>query len=148
MNRLHGIVAALESEGDLSLVEIDAGGIRLSSLVLDSVRSAAWLAPGSAVTVLFKESEVALAAGDPAQLAPLSIRNRLPCAVRAITAGRILAHIELECGLEDEPARGSATLHALISARACAELGLAPGMAVTALIKATEVSLAEGHAEP
>lgn len=140
MNRLRGTITALESEGDLSLVEIDAGGIRLSSLVLESERSAAWLAPGTAVTVLFKESEVALAAGDPAMLARLSIRNRIPCAVRAVTAGRILAHIELDCG--------STILHALISARACAELGLAPGMAVTALIKATEVSLAEGHAEP
>lgn len=138
MNRLHGAVSALDGEGDLSLVEIDAGGLRLTSLVLESARTAAWLAPGRPVTVLFKESEVALATCDPAALAGLSIRNRLPCAVRAIAAGRILAHVELDCG--------GGVLHALISARACAELRLAPGMRVTALIKATEVSLAEGHA--
>lgn len=142
MNRLRGLVAALEGEGDLSLVEVDvpaAGGARLSSLVLEAAGTSAWLAPGRPVTVLFKESEVALAAIDPGRLGPISIRNRLPCTVRAVAAGRILAHVELACG--------DAVLHALISAKACAEMGLAAGRPVTALIKSTEVSLGEGHGD-
>ncbi len=135
MNRLFGTVARLETEGDLSLAEVDVPGARLSALVLESAGSAAWLAPGSAVTVLFKESEVSLATGPEPRV---SIRNRLPCRVAAVEAGGILAHVTL--------AFGEAALHSLISARAARELELVPGIPVYALIKATELGLAEGHA--
>ena len=134
MNRFFGTVAALETEGEISLVEIDVQGDRLTSLVLESESSSAYLAKGKPVTVLFKESEVSVAVGD---IPNVSIRNRLPCAVRAINSGRILSHLVLDY-------RG-ATLHALISTHAQEALGLKPGLAVYALIKATEVSLAEGH---
>jgi molybdate transport system regulatory protein len=136
MNRLEGVVAARAAEGGVSLVEVDVGGAVLSALTLEAPD---WLAPGCPAAAVFKESEVALAAGPAAAaLAGLSIRNRLPCTVRAVRAGRILAHVELDW-------RGKA-LHALISARSCADLALAPGMPVVALIKSTEVALAESDA--
>ena len=136
MNRLNGTVASLETEGDISLVEVEVPGGRLFSLVLESEATSGYLAPGSKVTAQFKESEVALAPG----AAPLlSIRNRLPCVIRSIREGRLLTHLILEFGRSE--------LHSLISTRALHELGLRAGSDVTALIKATEVGLAEGHVQ-
>lgn len=136
MNRLEGVVAARAAEGGVSLVEVDVGGATLSALTLEAPD---WLAPGSRAAALFKESEVALAVGPAATaVAGLSIRNRLACTVRAVESGRILAHIELDWN--------GRRLHSLVSARAAAELALAPGLSVVALIKSTEVALAEIHA--
>lgn len=134
MNRMPGTVAALETEGEISLVEVDVPGARLTALVLESAESAAYLAVGSPVTVLFKETEVSIALGT----APgLSIRNRLPCSIRSVAEGRILSHLILE--------GASGVVHSLITTRAVREMGLRPGLAVHALIKSTEVSLAVGH---
>jgi molybdopterin-binding protein len=137
MNRLFGIVSELESEGDFSLVGIDVAGTRLTSLVLESAASAAYLAPGNPITVLFKESEVSLVMGP---IPRISIRNRLPCQVVSVSEGGILAHVVLDFA--------GSPLHALISTRAARELELSPGASVYALVTATEVGLAEGHARP
>ena len=134
MNRLFGKVADFETEGEISLVRVEVAGARVAALVLESAGSAGYLKPGSPVTVLFKESEVSLAAG-PAF--PISIRNRLPCRVVSLALGGLLAHVALDFG--------GNRLHSLISAEAARELDLRPGTAVQALIKATEVGLAEGH---
>jgi molybdate transport system regulatory protein len=134
MNRLFGTVTELETEGEISRVGIDVAGTRLTSLVLEAADTAAYLAPGSPVTVLFKESEVSLAVGAEPRI---SIRNRLPCEVVSLQAGRILAHVVLSFA--------ETRLHSLISAQAARELGLQAGLSVYALVKATEVGLAEGH---
>lgn len=134
MNRLLGTVIVLETEGDISLVEVDASGVRLISLVLESTASSAHLAAGRPVTVLFKESEVSISL-QPAS--PMTIRNRIPCVIRTLTEGRILSHLTLDWN--------GGILHALVTTRAVRDLRLVPGLPVEALIKATEVSLAEGH---
>jgi molybdate transport system regulatory protein len=134
MNRLYGLVKELETEGEISLVDVDVSGIRITALVLETRSSAAYLAPGKPVTVLFKESEVSLAVGP---LPRISIRNRIACEVVSLATGGLLAHATLSFG--------TARLHALVSARAARELELRPGSRVHALIKATEVGLAEGH---
>jgi molybdate transport system regulatory protein len=128
------MVKGLETEGEISLVDIDVSGTLLAALVLETTSSAAYLAPGKPVTLLFKESEVSLAIGP---LPGISIRNRLPCQVISLEAGGLLAHATL--------AFGNSRLHALISARAARELELRPGVPVHALIKATDVGIAEGH---
>ena len=134
MNRLFGTVSDLECEGEFSLVGIDVDGTRLTSIVLETAASATYLAPGNPITVLFKESEVSLAVGPEPRV---SIRNRLPCEVISVTEGGILAHVVV--------AFAGSRMHAVISARAARELELGPGIPVYALIKATDVALAEGH---
>ena len=134
MNRLQGNVVAWETSGDLCLVEVEVAGARITSLVLESPETAGFAA-GKPVTVLFKESEVSLAASPTAGI---SIRNRLPCVVTAVVEGKILSHVVLDY-------RGH-RLHSLITTHALRELALAQGREVTALIKSTEVSLLEGHA--
>jgi molybdate transport system regulatory protein len=136
MNRLYGTVKGLETEGEISLVDVDVAGAVVCALVLEGPSPAGHLAPGRPVTVLFKESEVSLAIGPVPRI---SIRNRLPCEVISVATGGLLAHATLGFG--------TARLHALISARAARELDLRPGASVHALIKATEVGLAEGHVQ-
>jgi molybdate transport system regulatory protein len=134
MNRLFGTVSDCSTEGEISLVGIEVAGARITSLVLESADAAGYLALGNPITVLFKESEVSLAVGPAPRI---SIRNQLPCQVVSVTRGGVLAHVVL--------AFGESRLHSLISAQAAQELGLRPGEPVLALIKATEVGLAEGH---
>ncbi len=135
MNKLKGTVTRLEIEGGISLVEADVLGERFTALVLESAETAGYLAVGSRIQVQFKEAEVSIAL--PAPGFTVSIRNRIPCVVRSITQGKILSHLILDFHGSD--------MHSLISTRAVAELGLRPGLAVQALIKATEVGLAEDH---
>jgi molybdopterin-binding protein len=62
---------------------------------------------------------------------PLSARNRFPGVVRSVEVDGVMALVEIEAG----PFR----LVAAVTRDAVEELGLAPGVAATAAIKATSV---------
>jgi molybdate transport system ATP-binding protein len=68
-----------------------------------------------------------------------SARNRLAGRVRAVIAEGALARVELDCGFP---------LVALVTAQSAAELGLAEGENVSAVVKATSVHLAAHNANP
>jgi molybdopterin-binding protein len=61
----------------------------------------------------------------------LSARNRIPARVTSITRGEATANVELDAG--------GVRLVASITAEAAAELGLAEGMDVIAIVKASDV---------
>lgn len=61
----------------------------------------------------------------------LSARNQIPATVTAVTAGEATANVELDAG--------GVRLVASITVEAARELGLAEGMRVTAVIKASDV---------
>jgi len=63
---------------------------------------------------------------------PMSARNRLPGVVQSVKVDGILAQVEL---LVSEPVR----VTAIITADAAAELGLARGVAATAIVKSTSI---------
>ncbi len=66
----------------------------------------------------------------------ISARNQLPARVTKITQGEAIANVELDVnGLR---------LVASVTVEAVAELGLAEGSEVTALVKASDVLLATG----
>ncbi len=65
----------------------------------------------------------------------LSIRNQLPGTVTAVTPGEAMATVRVRLA-------GGQDLTAAITREAADDLGLAPGTAVRALVKSTEVSLA------
>ncbi|MET7683692.1 TOBE domain-containing protein [Streptomyces sp. NPDC005423] len=65
----------------------------------------------------------------------LSIRNQLPGTVTTVTPGEVMATVAVRL-------TGGRTLTAAITLEAVTELGLAPGSAVRALVKSTEVALA------
>jgi molybdate transport system regulatory protein len=70
----------------------------------------------------------------------LSIRNQLPGTVTAVTPGEAMATVRVRLS-------GGQTLTAAITREAADDLGLAPGTAVRALVKSTEVSLATAPVE-
>ena len=70
----------------------------------------------------------------------LSIRNQLPGTVTTITPGEVMATVGIRL-------TGGQPLTAAITLEAVTELGLAPGSAVRALVKSTEVALATGPVE-
>lgn len=112
-------------------------GIRLSggqnltaAITLEAVQDLD-LTPGTSVRALIKSTEVSLAT---APVEGLSIRNQLPGTVTAITPGAAMASVEVAVDGNE--------LTAAITKDAAADLALAAGTPVVALIKSTEVSLA------
>ncbi|KMS83885.1 MULTISPECIES: TOBE domain-containing protein [Streptomyces] len=70
----------------------------------------------------------------------LSIRNQLPGTVTEVHPGEVMATVKVRL-------TGGQDLTAAVTLEAVEQLGLAPGSPVTALVKATEVSLAANRVE-
>ncbi len=109
------------------------GGQDLTAAITRDAAEDLALAPGTPVRALVKATEVALATG---RVEGLSIRNRLPGTVTAVTTGAATATVRI--------AVEGAELTAAITRHAADDLDLSPGVPVVALIKSTEVSLTTG----
>jgi molybdate transport system ATP-binding protein len=90
------------------------------------------MAPGSEVYACIRAEDVTLETRSPDQKSQASTRNHLPARVVAIAVEGPIDRVSLDCGFP---------LDALITRRSRDELHLAPGMQVTAAIKATSVHL-------
>jgi len=134
MNQLKGTITAIESNGHMSLVDVAVGGDMFSATLLEAPETVDYLKAGSPVTLLFKETEVALAK-DLNGL--ISLRNRFAATVQDIERGDILSAIKLEYA--------GYALTSIITTRSVARLQLVAGDKVEALIKANEIVLMEGH---
>ncbi len=132
MNQLRGRIAAVETNGFVSLVDVNVGSDTFTAILLETPASAPYLAAGREVLVLFKESEVALAKNLSGLL---SLRNRIRAEVRGIRRGEILSEVTLDY-------QGQ-SITSIVTTRAVQRLALAVGDEVEALIKANEVSLQE-----
>lgn len=132
MNELRGRIAAIETNGFVSLVDVAVGSDTFTAILLETPASAPFLAAGREVAVLFKETEVSLAKNLSGLL---SLRNRIRTRVQGIVRGEILSEIRLDY-------QGQA-LTSIVTARAVERLALQEGDEVEALIKANEVSLRE-----
>ncbi len=130
MNRLPGRIAAIESNGHLSLVDVEVDGHLFTATLLETPENAPYLRVGTAVTLLFKETEVSLAK-DLSGL--ISLRNRFPVSVVSINNGQIMSEVALSYGAHP--------LSSIITSRAVARLHLKPSDQVEALVKANEISL-------
>lgn len=130
MNRLPGTITAVATHGSIALVDADVDGHRLTATLIGADEEAAAWPAGMPVTLLFKETEVALAKN----LAGLiSLRNRLPAIVTAIERGTILTRVTLDFN-------GHA-FESIITTRSSHVLELAVGDAVEALVKANEMTV-------
>ncbi len=132
MNELRGRIAAVETNGFVSLVDVAVGSDTFTAILLETPASAPYLAAGREVLVLFKEPEVSLAKNLSGLL---SLRNRLRARVQGIRGGEILSEVKLDY-------QGQ-TLTSIITTRAVERLALQAGDEVEALVKANEVSLQE-----
>lgn len=131
MNRLPGIISAVESVGSLALVDVEVGATRLAAMWVGVSDEFAQWAPGVSVTLLFKETEVALGKNLSGLL---SLRNRMACTVMDLEYGQLLARVGLRFGEH--------TLSAVITRRSALHLDLKVGDTVEALVKANEMTIA------
>lgn len=132
MNRLHGRIAAVQCNGHLSLVDVEVGGDVFTAILLETPDSSPYLQAGTAVALLFKETEVSLAKNLSGLI---SLRNRFPVTVLAIARGEIMSELALD--YKGQP------LCCIITTRAVERLGLAVGDAAEALVKANEMTIVE-----
>ena len=132
MNRLKGIITAVATEKDISLVTVAAASEIFSALVIDTPDTAAYLKPQHEIIMVFKETEVAIGKN---LTGGLSLRNRFNATIRHIESGKILSDITLDF-------KGH-RLSAIITTQSVIDLNLAVGDMVVGLVKTNEVSLME-----
>jgi molybdate transport system regulatory protein len=131
-NQIPGTVTSVTPGEAMATVKarLTGGQDITAAITLDAVKELG-LAEGSAVRTMVKSTEVSLATGP---VTGLSIRNRIPGTVSDVAIGGAMATVRITVE--------GGELTAAITKDAIADLGLAVGTRVTALIKSTEVSLA------
>ncbi|MFJ4848453.1 MULTISPECIES: molybdopterin-binding protein [unclassified Streptomyces] len=113
-------------------VHLDGGGPAFTAAVTAEAVRELGIIPGGGVTVLIKATEISLAT--PPLPGGLTIRNRVPGTVTAVTEGQAMATVRLAFA-------GGRELTAVITREALDELRLAEGSEVVALVKSTDVAL-------
>jgi molybdate transport system regulatory protein len=122
-------IGAVNAEVDL----ITAGGDHIVAIITNESVQSLGLVAGCAVIALIKANSVmVMLEGSSLRL---SARNCLPGQVTKVTPGPVSAEVAIEI-------RGSERMHASITSESVKELGIAPGLSVTAVFKATSVILA------
>ena len=129
MNTYSGNITAVETDGALSIVTVNVSGIQLSTIVVDSPESAPYLAVGKVVNVVFKETEVVLATGNP----DISLANQIAGVVKSVDTGAILSRIEMQTVI--------GLIVSIITTRSVHRLGIKPGDQVMAMVKTNETML-------
>ncbi len=136
MNRLKGTVVNVETEGSVSLVDVEVAGTMFSASVLETPAATPFMAPGRAVWLLFKETEVSINLDFGARI---SLRNRIRSRVKEVELGKVLARLVLDFKGTD--------VVSIITARSVNRLGIKVGDEVEGMVKANEMVLMDGARE-
>ena len=131
-NQLPGTVTGVTRGEVMAAVKIRLNGGQdiTAAVTVDAVKELD-IAEGSSVRALVKSTEVALATGP---VEGVSIRNQIPGTVTDVVAGGAMAGVKVNVE--------GGELTAAITKDAVTDLGLSSGSSVVALIKSTEISLA------
>lgn len=132
MNSLNGIITEIKTNGSLSLVKLDVSGSIFSAIVIDTPKTASYLAIGKKVSVVFKETEVVMGTGN---VFSISLQNRLVGKVSEVLTDTLLSKIVLDTQ--------AGKIVSVITTRAVLNLGLHVGADAVALIKTNEIMLTE-----
>jgi molybdate transport system regulatory protein len=130
MNRLPGKIAQVETHGSIALVDVAVGERRFTATLVGASDEVATWPAGMPVTLLFKETEVALAKNLSGLI---SMRNRLPATVTAIERGQLLTRVTLDVD--------GYIVVSIVTTRSSHALALAVGDAVEGLVKANEMTV-------
>jgi len=132
-NQLAGTVSGYKAGAVNDEIELTLpGGARIVAVVTRESTEALGLKPGAAAFALVRASSVIVATDLGG--AKLSTRNQLPGSVTAVTPGAVNAEVVLDIG-------GGMSIAAIVTQASLKSLGLAPGVAATALFKASSVIL-------
>lgn len=130
MNRLPGIISAIDMHGSIALVDVAVGDDRFTATLIGAGEEVGTWTPGTPVVLLFKETEVSLAKNLSGLI---SMRNRLPCTVTAIERGKLLTRVGLDLN--------GRRIESIITTRSSHALELAVGDVVEGLVKANEMTV-------
>ncbi len=130
MNKLPGKIIAIEAYGSVAIVDVQVGAHQFTATLLGAVDYLETWKTGQVVSLLFKETEVALAKNLSGQI---SLRNRMASTITAIEYGQLLTRVLINMdGFE---------LSSVITTRSARSLALAVGDQVEGLVKSNEMSL-------
>ena len=130
MNRVPAEIINIETADAISLVDLVAFGDPFSCVLIETPETAPYLRIGNRVSLVFKETEIAIAKNFSGQI---SLRNRFAATIRAIENGVVLSKITMDFH--------GISIISIITARSAATLNLQPGDAVTGLVKANEIAI-------
>lgn len=130
MNRLPGILCAIESHGSVALIDVLVGTLHFTSTLIGAGEEVARWRIGAPVVLVFPEAEVSLAKNLSGLL---SMRNRIPAVITAIERGSLLARVTL--------AFGEHRIESVITTRSSHALALQVGDAVEGLVKSNEMTV-------
>ncbi len=130
MNSIPAIITEIDTDGHLSLVKIDAAGIVLRSIVIDTPATNELLFIGNRVSAVFKEAEVMIGVGNSL---PISLQNRIKGSVQSVQESQLLTQVVLSTSVGE--------ITSIITSNAVKQLKLKVGTKATALIKTNEIML-------
>jgi len=136
MNRLIGKIAAIETCGSVTLVDVEVGSKRYSATILGNGEATSNWEVGASAALLFKETEVALAKNLTGMI---SLRNRFRGVVSALESGKVLTKVSFDAD--------AATITSIITTRSAQAMHIALGDVVEGLVKANEMTLTSQLAE-
>jgi molybdate transport system regulatory protein len=132
-NRFDATVESVTTGAAMTTVHTRlSGGLAVTAAITTDAAEDLGLAAGSAVQVLIKSTEVGVAADLNGRI---SIRNLLPGTIQSVDHGVAMTVVRI-----DIP--GAGLLTSAITHDSATDLGLSAGMAVTALVKSTDVAIA------
>ena len=134
MNELPGTLYQLEQENGVLLADVavsdgSSNSAHFAALLLHAGSAPQWPL-GSAVTLTFKETEIALAKNLRGEI---SLRNRHPATVTGLGHGKLLTAVQLQFGPHP--------LTAVITSGSARRLQLQVGDQVEWLVKANEMQI-------
>jgi len=129
MNYIRASVTSIDTFESITLVGFEAGGEVLVMMALELDSS---LQVGSAVSLALKATTISLAKEKNAML---SISNQLPVRIQSIDMGTLLCSVKLLFG--------DTLMESIITKNSAVRMGLKADDEVVALIKASDLAIAE-----
>ena len=126
-NQIPGTIVDVQEGAVNAIVKLDAGQFTVSGTISMNAVKELGLVPGKKAIAVIKATDVMVGLGT----FRLSARNQFPGTVVKVQEGAVNAIVSLDVG--------GTIFSATISMNAVKELGLVPGAAATAVIKATSV---------
>jgi len=129
MNKIKGKIVDIKSSGSVSIVKINANNHVISSILLKN-DSDSFIKSEAHVTVLFKETEVIIAAG---KVENISLQNKFSGPIINLEKGVILSTLTVQSEIGN--------IVSMITSNAVEQLNLSLNDTVTAMIKSNEIML-------
>ncbi len=132
MNVLNGKIAAIETNGSLSIIEIQIGSIFFKTILIETPNSASYLKEENEVKVIFKETEVVIGKGTEHAV---SLQNKITGTINDIEKGALLSKLRIKTSV--------GIITSIITTSSVLKLELNVNETVTAMIKTNEIMLSQ-----